>query len=284
VSVLGSNLSRYTLGPFPEVAASTHSWEEACPYLDGSPVAATFAHECIALGDDLRADETFLRLPPVFDLPAALQPWEPTYGPVRYFLDRVEHDAPECAIVSAADGPGRSVASDLAEPVDPVDDRPTIDALRAVVQPWAMSLDWAIKAGAFQSTAAHAVRTVAGGLAAEVDPTEALRWVAWLGASGGPSGRRRGMAAGRSALWWLLLQVTGYADSLDDVPVVEWSADELQSFAESVAELRWFTWSANGDLADSAQAGWAVHLALESPTDELCWLLAVEPPDRAGPR
>ena len=51
---------------------------------------------------------------------------------------------------------------------------------------------------------------------AEVSPSEALRTLAWAGASGGAHARRPGAAAGRFAAWWAGAALTGL---LEEWPV-----------------------------------------------------------------
>jgi hypothetical protein len=303
-SVLDSNLSRYTLGPFAEVAASTHSWDELVPYLEPSPASALFAHECVALGDDLRTDDLYLTLPQIFDAPAALEPWEPDYGPVVYHLDRVEHLAP--ILVGNGQVPSAPAADEKSR-LDPasrtVEDQATCDALAAVLAPWAQTLRWTVLTAAVDGDVrvAHALwvsqqtqvlqETESKGDPALLDSALALRYVAWLGASGGPNGRRRGLAASRSALWWVLLQVTGFADDLDGEPIASADQQLLDAFAASVESLRWLTWTApthsvldsnlDSSLVSShevgTQRGWSVHLAVEAPGEGITWLLTADP-------
>ncbi len=314
-SVLDSNLSRYTLGPFAEVAASTHSWDELVPYLEPSPASALFAHECVALGDDLRTDDLYVTLPQIFDAPAALEPWEPEYGPVVYHLDRVEHLAP--ILLVGDEHASVASASDEKSRLDPasrtVEDLATCDALAAVLAPWAQTLRWTVLTAAVDGDArvAHALwmshqtpslqtsslqEGASDGDLTLLDSALALRYVAWLGASGGPNGRRRGLAASRSALWWVLLQVTGIADDLDGEPITAADRQLLDAFAASVESLRWFTWTSPTQLvldsvvqagldpavdpdtteSTGTQRGWSVHLAVEAPAEGITWLLAAD--------
>ena len=98
-SVLDSSADRFALGPFPEVAASTHTWSELEPYLPASPATAAFAHERVMRGEDLSA---VTGLPDLYDLPLHLTTWEPAYPLAEYFPDRVRLDAPE---ITAQPGP-----------------------------------------------------------------------------------------------------------------------------------------------------------------------------------
>jgi hypothetical protein len=73
---------RFTLGPLPEVAASTHQWSELAPHLVPGPLAVVFAHERVVRGEDLAGVD--LPGPPVLDLPLTLAPWEPSYPLATY--------------------------------------------------------------------------------------------------------------------------------------------------------------------------------------------------------
>ena len=52
-SVVTEGAGRFALGPLPEVAASTHLWEELSPHLASGPFRAITAHECVVRGKDL---------------------------------------------------------------------------------------------------------------------------------------------------------------------------------------------------------------------------------------
>ncbi len=293
-SVLESNLSRYTLGPFAEVAASTHSWEELRPYLERSPASSLFAFECIALGDDLRADDVFRGLPPVFDAPSWREPWEPNYGPVTYHLDRVEHLAPILPTPGVFSSGAFSAGGTAERPVsgsvsaERVEDPDTCEALTALVSPWSDSLAWTVDSAAFEGSPAESVNAwpsgQLGGLTSVPSP-DALRYLAWLAASGGPVGRRRGLASARSAVWWVLLQLSGLVDDLDGEPVESAGQAFFEALGAAVGSLNWFTWPAAARgagsealaNAPSAQSGWGVHLAVESPAEQMSWLLNVDP-------
>ncbi len=87
-----------------------------------------------------------------------------------------------------------------------------------------------------------------------------MAWLAWVGASGGAHGRRRGMAAGRFGAWWAVAALGGVDDAWP-VP-----ADEMGTI---VAELRWFAWD-----AWEPDTGWRFHLAVDDPAEGLAWAVA----------
>jgi hypothetical protein len=270
-SVLDSAAARYTLGPFPEVAASTHAWDELAPYLPGTPGAAAFAHECIAMGDDLRADDQFALLPDVFDLPPFLQEWEPQYGPVTYHLDRVEHLFAGSLIGERGRIDGRTSCPSDADALtaDPL----TVDALIEMVQPWAhdsANLVEAIACTGDAETVLDLMNTNGGG-PIEVSRSEALQALAWMGATGGPTGRRRGSSSARSNLWWLLIQLTGLGADDDEVTMATANPSELAEFADAIGDLRWATWAPANASVPLIVDGWNVRLVVEDPAERLAW-------------
>ena len=84
--VLVPGAGRFALGPLPEVAASTHAWEELAPHvMQGAPEAAIAAHERVVRGEDLHGDR---RLDPfVLEVPLQLLGWEPRYPVAEYLAD-----------------------------------------------------------------------------------------------------------------------------------------------------------------------------------------------------
>jgi hypothetical protein len=282
-TVLDSLAARYTLGPFAEVAASTHTWDELATHLPGTPGSAAFAHECIALGDDLRADDMFTLLPQVFDLPPFLQAWEPQYGPVTYHLDRVEHhldqgSSPDLHQENSDSGVG-------AGPDGQRDDPAATDALRALVRPWSHAPENMVRVVSCAGDARTALHAL-GCRSSNPYPVSghhALSSLAWIGASGGPHGRRRGLSSSRSDLWWSLLQICGFADGGEDfdVPLSMADADTslLEDFAGAIDELRWFTWTEatqpQPPVANIVN-GWEVRVIVEDPIEGLSWGLSAE--------
>jgi hypothetical protein len=250
---------RFTLGPLPEVVASTHPWSELAPHLDGGPVAAVVAHECVVRGQDLRDAS---RVPAgVFDpLPLALQPWEPVYPVATYTSDRVEVPMPALPQPIAVDlervGPERRA-------VGVVED-PGASALAQLAEAWVTGSNGRSSAIAVTGSAADASEAVlALGVPARalrmvrLSAADALALMAWTAASGGAHARRRGMAAGRFDAWWAAAAVAGL-DAEDD-----WTAEDL---GEAVGELRWFLWDAG-----EPDTGWWLRLAVDDPVHGLGW-------------
>lgn len=258
-AVLVEGAGRFAPGPLSEVAASTHEWRELAPHVPPGPVAALAAHERVVRGEDLTGAGVVMS--EVLAVPLRLEAWEPSYPVATYRPDRVECPAP-------ADPP--LVVLELPDPasVVPVREPEAVEALEAVVRPWASGSEARVRAVAVHGDAAAALSALdpsPGVRAAPVAAGEALARLAWAGAAGGRHGRRRGAAAGRDAAWAAASGVAG----LDPVDVLE----EPGLLGEAVAELRWFVWS-----APDALTGWVLRLAVEDPAAGFALALdAVDP-------
>ncbi|HEX2039575.1 MAG TPA: DUF6183 family protein [Acidimicrobiales bacterium] len=246
---------RFALGPLPEVAASTHTWADLAPHVPPGPVGAVAAHECAVRGEDVSAAE----VPPVFDLPLVLQPWEPAYPVARYHADKADFPAPPFPPSTSF----RRRERPTGEPI-PVPE-PVGEAERALVElagVWTAESNGRADAVAVEGDAAVAVAALGPPRVrlAEIAAADALAHMAWTAASGGAHGRRRGMAAGRFAAWWAVAAVAG---ALDDWPL---PPDELGDVA---SELRWYLWDAGEPVT-----GWHLRLAVEDPDHGLAFALA----------
>jgi hypothetical protein len=265
-SVLGSHLERFTAGPFAEIAACNHAWVSISPFLDDSPIARLFADECVARGDDLRADDSTERgvVESLFGLPLVLASWEPRSPDLYYGLDGVHDDPPvlpEPLLLSAL-GPSVDTASDMQW----INDDTTLGALRNIVEPWSTA-GRSCKAMAADSAPRTVIAKLHPGAPSglvELDSSTALQWMRWIGASGGPSGRRRGSAAARSQIWWLLASV------LDVEPDPELNVNLAAEIHEGLQDLQWFRWSP--DVRRPA-TGWDIHVAIFSPHESITWVL-----------
>lgn len=231
---------RFALGPLPEVAASTHSWDDLAPHAPAGPVAAMAAYERVVRGDDLAG----IDVEPVFDLPLALQPWEPRYPVADYRADKADFPTPPSpsSFRPRGEGAGRLISAPEAE-----------RALTELAEAWLTESNGRAEAAAVDGDAAAAVAALGPPTVrlAPIAPAEALAHMAWTAASGGAHGRRRGMAKGRFAAWWTVAALT---DSLDDWPL---DPDEMGELAH---ELRWFLWDAGEPVT-----GWTLRLAVEDP-------------------
>lgn len=254
--VLVEGTGQHTVGPLPEVAASSHTWADLAPHLETGPVAAFVAHERVLRGEDLRGDAAIDRH--VLDLPLVLATWEPTYPVAIYYPDHVEAPPP--------DRPALAPAS-LVDRGEPVDDGESLRALRDVVAAWTASSNGRVDVAATRGDHLSAVAAlgVPEVRAAEVGPAEAFAWMAWAGASGGAHGRRRGGATGRFGAWWAAAALAGV---LDEWPL---SATEM---GEIAGELRWFVWDAYEPVT-----GWQLRLAMWDPVEGRAWAIAATDAD-----
>jgi hypothetical protein len=239
--------ARFTLGPLPEVAASTKSWSDLDHHLSPGPARAMVAHERVVRGEDLReADVDHL----VLELPLRLQPWEPAYRVPTYHHDRLELSTPSSPSISATETPSPSLE---------VDDLEGTRALLSLVDHWVQTSNGRAEAACVEGhpQAAIAALGVARMGMRSVEPGVALAWMAWAAADGGAHGRRRGAALGRFSAWWTAHELSG----------LEWPAppDELGA---ALSELDWFLWSDG-----SSPTGWALRLAVYSPGEGLAWAI-----------
>lgn len=246
-AVVVEGAGRNTLGPLWEVAASTHTWDELEPHVSQARPRALVAHERMIRGDEV--DESAVDAS-VLDIPLRRAPWEPRYPTAEYRSDRAafpERDLPEMPWV------------DLGEPAEKAAEPAGADALLDLVRVWVDESSGRAEARTVVGTAAQAIRAL--GLQrvrlAPISLADAMVRMAWVGASGGAYGRRRGTPVGRAGAWWAAACLVG----LDD----EWpmTSDEL---GEAAAGLKWFAWDP-GDVV----GGWNFHLAVEDPLDGLAW-------------
>jgi hypothetical protein len=251
-TVLDGESGRFTIGPLSEVAAVHHTWAELAPHLDSVPVATFIAHERAIRGEAIPAAD-LRRLPPVLEIPAAPQPWEPEYPTSNYSDAGAEHPEPDTT--------GDLVDVVLPAGLSVVDDDSTELAVRQLLDAWT-----AASTGRAEIVCVHGDHRAAIGAlgvrsarVAEIPATEAIARLAWAGASGGAHGRRRGMAIGRFSAWWLLGAI---GDLHDDWPPTNHDIDEL------LANLRWYRWDAH-----EPAGGWRLQLALEDHEEGLAWAI-----------
>lgn len=235
--------ARFSLGPLPEVAASTKTWAELEPYLEEGPPKRVTAAERVVRGDTV--------VGPIADLPDSLQEWEPEYPVATYRADKVETPSPGLPDVSE---------TTLPDGFDRVDDPQSEGALFDLIQPWVTESNGRSEASCVEGSALAAIRALGLSRArvADLSHGEALRWMAWAGASGGAHGRRRGAAAGRYGAWWVIATVCD----------LDWPPDPAE-IAGALDGLT-FRWFDDGSPA----TGWALRLAVEDPGSGLSWAIA----------
>lgn len=239
--------TRFTLGPLPEVAASTKPWAELDPHLAPGPERALVAHERVVRGEDLVGADID---PNVIELPLAIQPWEPDYAVVRYLPDRIEGASPPPPAIRV--GP-------LPAPGGEVGDDDATRALLALVEHWVENSSGRAQGVCVEGSASEAVAALGvsrAGLTA-VEPAVALAHMGWAAASGGAHARRRGAASGRFSAWWAATELSG----------LDWPPDPGE-LGQAIADLDWFVWSDAGP-----DTGWVLRLAVASPDEGLAWAL-----------
>lgn len=246
--VLLPGAGHMALGPLPEVAAVQHTWSQLRGHIPTGPLLTITAHERVLRGEDLR-DEDGLD-DRVLDLPLTLQSWEPAYPLAEYEPHEARFPSPSLPALAECRLPAAGSV---------IDDATSITALLDLPRAWTAESDGRAEAVAIEGTALSAIATLGPPRArvVELDPSTAVAWLAWVGASGGAHGRRRGMAAGRFGAWWAIAALGGVDDAWPVPP------DEMGTI---VAELRWFAWD-----AWEPDTGWRFHLAVEDPAEGLAW-------------
>jgi hypothetical protein len=249
--MLVEGAGRFAPGPLPEVAASTHEWADLAPHAPPGPLSVVTAHERVIRGDDLTGER--LPGPPVLDLPLRLADWEPDYCLANYRADGADFPGPSPPSLRRVHVPSC--------PPPVVRDAVTT-ALIDTVRAWTEGSEGRAEAVAVRGDALDAIAALGRDRArtAELDLAEAVRTLAWAGASGGAHARRPGAAAGRFAAWWSGAALTGL---LERWPV---DAGEL---GDALARLRWYAWDAGG-----VATGWRLHLAIDDPTSARAWAVA----------
>jgi hypothetical protein len=243
--------ARFTLGPLAEVAAQTHTWRELAPHVPVGAVAVIAAHERVVRGEDVEAAPPVG--PVVLELPWRLASFEPTYPLAEYAAHEASFPAPELPAFQPLALPTRAP------------DRTRDDVTAALLEAtsvWVTESNGRADAAAVAGDAAAAIAAlgVRRARAIQVSTDDALRLVAWAGASGGAHGRRRGAAAGRFAAWWLGAALGAL---LDDWPPA--SAD----VAAALEQCRFWAW----DAAEPA-TGWRLQVAIEHTRRGTAWAVA----------
>lgn len=253
-SVCRAGAGRFALGPLTEVAASTHRWDELADYLSTPWVAATVAQERVLRGEDLSGDPR--ARPDEFGLPLVLQTWEPSY-PLPIYRSHDLHEGGPPPVHE----PFREAD---AEPAAPVEMPELSRALSDLGASWAEQSNGGCEVVVVSGDAASAAVTLLGGSArlAPIELSDALARLAWTAASGGAFGRRAGMAAGRSAAWWVAHTATRLPFPADP--------DRL---GEGLSRLGWYLLEGG-----RGEVGWNLRLSLEDPARG--WAAAIDAWDR----
>lgn len=236
-------------GPITEVLGTRRTWDDLGGHLPDGPDRSVVAHEMAMGGDEAAAAAVD---PLVVDIPPLLQAWEVTYPAVQYGPSGGTFHPPPLPAMEAVDLP-EAIPPDL-------DTDPATQGLLELAHTWMAESAGRAESRCVEGGALDAIRAfgLRRALLAEVTPGDAVARMAWLAASGGAYGPRKGGAAGRSSAWWTAALLTG----TDDV----WP--DPDTLAEAVGELRWYVWS---DLAPDT--GWVARLVVVDPLDGLAWAL-----------
>jgi hypothetical protein len=243
---------RFALGPLPEVAASTHTWAELSPHVHGTPEAAMAAHERVVRGEDLAGDPVAAGLPEVLELPLRLEAWEPAYALADYHPDRMEAPSPPLPPLRPLSPP--LPLGPRSAPLARDDTDEASGALVDLASTWTAESNGRAEALSVSGSALEAVQAlgVRPTELVELAPGAALAMMAWVAASGGAYGRRRGGAPGRFAAWWVLATLGGLTHNRRLEP------DQLGGVLQ---QAHWFAWGAG-----EPTTGWALRLAVEAHT------------------
>lgn len=241
--VVSEGALRFGLGPLPEVAASTKTWEELSPHLVAGPEKNTFAAERVIRGD--------AGVPDIPDLPSVLMSWEKAYPLATYKPDKVEAPSPALPSVDTVSLPTEAAR---------ITDRISEGAMGDLVAPWLEESNGHYDTATVEGDAASAIRALGLTRArmGAIDTQAAFNWIVWAGASGGAHGQRRGAAAGRFGAWWLVAMLCD----------LDWPPDP-ETVETSVERLRWH-WFDDG----SPGTGWQLRLAIEDPQSGLSWAIS----------
>lgn len=236
---------RFTIGPLTEVIAQHHSWAELSDLLDDGPQAAFVAHERAIRGEVI-VDDVF----DVLDIPVTLADWEPDYALAVYRDNDGMFDAPlppSTEAVSIADGTPVAVADAVRE------------AFAQLLGPWTESSNGRLAVAAVEGDerAALGVLGVSSPRLGSMTGADAMRWLAWAGASGGAHGRRRGNAIGRFNAWWTVAALAG----------LQWPPinDDLR---DALDAMHWHWWE--GDVSPT---GWRLQLVVHDPRHNMTWIV-----------
>ena len=244
--VLSEDVGRFTIGPLSEVIAQAHSWQELAPLLPDTPLTSFVAHECAIRGQ--RIDDDVLD---VLEMPLNVQEWEPEYPLALYRDNDAAFDSPEVpatTAITAANGA-------------PLDEPHALrDATHQLVAAWKESSNGTLRTALVNGPipAALGALGIASPRIGMLEPTHALAWLAWAGASGGAHSRRRGNAIGRFNAWSLVAALT---------EMNEWPMDS-SLVRDALRSLQWCWWE-----GDVPATGWRLQLVAYDPSRERSWAL-----------
>jgi len=274
-SVLGTDPSRFVLGPLTEVAASSHTWHALADHLESDVVAAYVAQECVVRREKLGGDDR--AHPEVLELPVELLRFEPTYCLAKYHKQSVEVTEPW--------DPLEPMAPVQSRPTDELDEPELTEALLELVTPWLTESNGVAKAVVVEGDAVAAASSLSAdefriGL---LTTKEALQRMAWAASSGGAHGRRRGAALGRFTSLYTGALMTDLSwppdfdeleEGLEQLNFYRWEEDSppVETVADAQSDR-----PADESTGGSSSGGWLLRLAIEDP--EQGWAAAISAAD-----
>ena len=234
---------RFGLGPLPEVAASTKTWEELEPHLDAGPWRDVVKAERAVRGEAIGGS--------VADIPSERADWEPDYPTAIYKSDKLEAPSPRLPELSDA-----TLPSDYERIEDPA----SSGVLSDLVEPWVTQSNGRAQVSVVEGDALAAIRALGLTRArvGRMTDRDALAWLAWAAASGGAHGARRGAAAGRHLVWWLLMTLCD----------LDWPLSPADG-AAALSDLD-FYWFDDGSPA----SGWVLRMAIEHGSEGIAWAIS----------
>lgn len=256
--VLRQEASRFTLGPLTEVIAQHHTWDQLAEFLPHEPQSTYVAYECALRGNSIaNASDLF----PALEIPLQCSSWEPQYQLAVYADNEATFAAPTLPHTSVA--MNCDIPDGDAVTASRIDNEFVERSAHQLVEAWTAQSNG-------RCTAALASGAIASALGALVDlqtksvnlrtlsSQDALRWLAWAGASGGAYGRRRGAATGRFGAWWML---SALGDALRSWPL---TADQAGSIA---AQWSWSWWDYE------PASGWQLQLVAHNTKTNMSWAI-----------
>jgi hypothetical protein len=257
-TVLDEGSGRFAIGPLTEVVAQRHTFHELHPLLADGPRVGFVAHERALRGEAIDPGSVVN----VFEIPFEHQTWEPAYCLATYGDEGVSADPPDNPAADAIELVELANLTDRSgTPTTLVDDNAVELAVRQLVEAWTTASNGRAEVVCVEGDARLAIAALGLRQArmAPISAAEAMRWMAWAGASGGAMARRRGAAIGRFGAWWTATAIT---DLADDWPV---HPNEL---GDALGGLRWWWWH-----ADEPASGWELTLAVEDPHEGYAWAI-----------
>ena len=250
--VIGTEASRFTLGPLTEVIAQHHLWRELVNQLPYGPQSTFVAYECAIRGQAIDEPDALF---PALEIPVQCGSWEPKYQLADYADNEATFPTPPLPLSSSAE----NVFASAGQPLD----EPSISqAAFHLVEAWTVQSNGQCETVVSTGDALNALGAlgVASASLRLLTSDTAMAWMAWAGASGGAHGRRRGAATGRLSAWWMLAALN---HSFDSWPISNLEAHEIAE------QWTWWWWD-----VDEPATGWQLQLVAQNATTNQAWAVS----------